>query len=114
MYDNRFLLLITRKLSGEASQQELDELNGMIAADPALKGEVEIYTRYWEQQQEENADTELALQKVLKQINSDVEVTDPTIEEIPVKRIPVWKTIARVAAMLILLAGLGIGTYKLL
>lgn len=113
MYDNRFLLLMTRKLSGEASQPELDELAGLLTADPSLKEEADIYTRYWEQQQEENANTELALQKVLKQINSDIEITDSTTEEIPVKAIPVWKMIARIAAILILVSGLGIGAYKL-
>lgn len=114
MYDNRFLLLITRKLSGEASQPELDELTRLLSADPALKEEADIYTRYWEQQQQEqNASTELALQKVLGQINKDAGTTYSSIDEIPVKRIPVWKTITRIAAMLILLAGLSIGAYKL-
>ena len=114
MYDNRFLLLITRKLSGEASQSELDELAGLLSADPALKEEADIYTRYWEQQQQEqNVNTELALQKVLGQINIDTEPTYSSLDGIPVKRIPVWKIIMRIAAMLVLLAGLGIGAYKL-
>ncbi|HKO80755.1 MAG TPA: FecR domain-containing protein, partial [Chitinophagaceae bacterium] len=114
MYDNRFLLLITRKLSGEASQSELDELAGLLSADPALKEEADIYTRYWEQQQQEqNVNTELALQKVLGQINIDTEPTYSSIDEIPVKRMNVWKIIMRIAVMLVLLAGLGIGAYKL-
>lgn len=114
MYNNRFLLLLTRKLAGEASQPELDELTGLLSADPALKEEADIYTRYWEQQQQEqNVNTELALQKVLSQISNDTQVVDPFIEEVAVKRIPAWKMITRIAAMLVLLAGLGIGAYKL-
>ena len=66
MYDNHFLLLMTRKLSGEASKQELEELTGLIATNPALKEEADIYTRYWEQQQEENANTELGVAKSIK------------------------------------------------
>ena len=113
MYDNRFLLLMTRKLSGEASLPELDELAGLLSADPALKEEADIYTRYWEQQQQEqNANTESALQKVLGQINNETEIGESSIEA-PVKRMPVWKMIARIAAMLVLLAGLGIGVYKI-
>lgn len=114
MYENRFLLLMTRKLSGEVSQPELDELAGLLSADPALKEEADIYTRYWEQQQQEQtANTELALQKVLNQVNTRDEAGDPWIEEISVKRMPVWKMITRIAAMLVLLAGLGIGAYKI-
>jgi len=114
MYENRFLLLMTRKLSGEASQPELDELSALLSADPALKEEADIYTRYWEQQQQEkNANTESALQKVLGQINIDTETGDTSGEEAPVKRMPAWKWITRIAAMLVLLAGLGIGAYKI-
>src|SRR5688500_9141663 len=113
MYDNRFLLLMTRKLSGEASQLELDELAGLLSADPALKEEADIYTRYWEQQQQEqNANTESALQKVLGQIDNDTEIGESPIEA-PVKRMPAWKMVTRIAAMLVLVAGLGIGAYKL-
>jgi transmembrane sensor len=113
MYDNRFLLLLTRKLSNEASQEELEELAGMVAANPALKEEADIYNRYWEQQQQEqHANTELALQKVLGQINI-TETEYSSVEDTPVKRIPVWKRIARIAAMLVFLAGIGIGAYKI-
>lgn len=113
MYDNRFLLLMTRKLSGEASQLELDELAGLLSADPALKEEADIYTRYWEQQQQEqNTNTESALQKVLALVNRDVEIYESSIE-VPVKRMPVWRMISRIAAMLVLVAGLGIGAYKI-
>ncbi len=115
MYDNRFLLLLTRKLSGEASQQELEALTRMVGADPALKEEADIYTRYWEQQQQEqHANTELALKKVLGQINGDTETDySSSIEDTPVKRIPVWKKLTRIAAALVILLGLSIGTYKL-
>src|SRR5687767_13050059 len=114
MYENRFLLLMTRKLSGEASQSELDELAGLLSADPALKEEADVYIRYWEQQQQEQtANTESALRKVLSQISIDTETGDSLAEEAPVKKIPVWKMITRVAAMLVLLAGLGIGAYKI-
>lgn len=113
MYDNRFLLLMTRKLSGEASQPELDELAGLLSADPALKEEADIYTRYWEQQQQDqNANTESALQKVLGQIDNDTEIGESPLLA-PVKRVPAWKMITRIAAMLVLVAGLGIGAYKL-
>jgi transmembrane sensor len=114
MYDNRFLLLLTRKLSGEASQEELEELAGMVAADPALKEEADIYARFWEQQQQEqHATTELALQKVLSQINRDAEAEYSDKEETPVRRIPVWKRLARIAAILVLVAGMGAGAYKI-
>lgn len=113
MYENRFLLLMTRKLSGEASQVELDELTALLSADPALKDEADIYKRYWEQQQQEqNATTELALQKVLNEINAGNEMSDYP-SEIGVRKIPAWKIAARIAATVVLVAGLGIGAYKI-
>ncbi|WP_276482683.1 FecR family protein [Paraflavitalea pollutisoli] len=112
MYDNRFLLLMTRKLSGEGTPEELEELNGLLSAHPSLQEEADLYTRYWEQQQEPYADTEPALQKVLRQIDSDA-VPGAVSPVGIVTRMPLWKKISRVAAILVVAAGVGAGAYQL-
>lgn len=112
MYDNRFLLLMTRKLSGEGTPEELEELSVLLLANPALQEEADLYTRYWEQQQEPYADTEPALQKVLRVINSDA-APETIAAATPVKRMAGLKTLSRVAAIFVVAAGLGIGAYQL-
>lgn len=112
MYDNRFLLLMTRKLSGEGTPEEGEELRALLADNPSLQAEADLYTRYWEQQQEPYADTEPALQKVLSAING--KAVDEIDTAALVRRLPVWKRVSRVAAILVVAAGLGLGAYWLL
>jgi ferric-dicitrate binding protein FerR (iron transport regulator) len=113
MHDNRFLLLVTRKLSGEASQSELEELASLILKDLSLKEEFDILSRYWQQEnQEQTASTELALQKTLTQLGIESEI-QPDIEGISVKKMPAWKIFTRIAAAVVLLAVLSIVLHSL-
>lgn len=114
MNENRFLLLMTRKLSGEATPEELTELAALLATDTALQSEADLYARYWEQPlPAQNAHTEPALQKVLNLINQDMAIEESPLAA-PVKRMPVWKRISRIAAVLVVAAGVGMGAYLLL
>jgi len=113
MHDNRFLLLVTRKLSAEASPEELEELAGLIKQDPSLKEEYDILNRYWQQEnQQQTANTEFALQKILTQLGIETELKQET-EESRVRKLPVWKKFTRIAAAVIALGGLSIGLYSL-
>lgn len=114
MHDNRFLLLVTRKLSGEASPDELEELAELIKQYPSLKDELDILSRYWQQEnQEQTANTEFALQKTLMQLGIEAD-PQPEFEEARVRRIPAWKKITRIAAAIVIIGGLGIGLYSLI
>ncbi|MCG2613421.1 FecR domain-containing protein [Terrimonas sp. NA20] len=113
MRDNRFLLLVTRKLSGEASQCELQELADLLKTDTSLREEFEIMSRYWQQEnQEQTANTEAALQRTLSQLGIEPEVQTEATEP-AVKRIPAWKIFTRAAAAVILLGALSVGIYAL-
>jgi ferric-dicitrate binding protein FerR (iron transport regulator) len=47
MHDEHILTLITRKLSGEASNEDLAELESLLQANPSLQYFEEILTSYW-------------------------------------------------------------------
>jgi transmembrane sensor len=112
MQNDRFLLLLTRKLAGEATPEELEELNALVAAEPRLKAEVDMYARFWaEQQQAQLVNKELAWQKILQQIDNDPsKEAEETVQ--PAVVFPLWKKTLRVAAGIALVALLGIGTYQ--
>lgn len=113
MQDNRFILLLTRKLSGEATPAELEELAGIISLNPAYKEDADIFNRYWQQEeQEQNVNTESALQKTLTQLGLDP-MPQLNPEDGGVRKISFIKMIMRIAAVLALLAVLGIGAYQL-
>ncbi|MET0462564.1 MAG: FecR domain-containing protein [Chitinophagaceae bacterium] len=111
MRDNRFLLLVTRKLSGEASQDELQELADLLKRDPSLKEEFDIMSRYWQQEaREHTANTEWALQKTLSRLGIEAEL-QPEANDPVVKRMPAWKMFIRTAAAVVILSGLSFGIY---
>jgi transmembrane sensor len=113
MQDNRFILLVTRKLAGEATQNELEELAGLVSMNPSFKEDADLFNRYWQQEeQEQNVNTESALQKTLTQLGIEP-VPQLNAEDSSVRKIPLRKMITRIAAAVALLVALGIGSYKL-
>ncbi len=115
MHDNRFILLVTRKLSGEASQDELQELAELLRTDPSMKDEFDVISRYWQQENQEQAtNTESALQKTLNQLGLEPLLQHPDITEPVIKKIPAWKLALRIAAAIITLGGISMGVYALI
>jgi len=47
MVNERFAQLIARKLSGEANEAELQELEGLLKEDPELQYFFEMFSKYW-------------------------------------------------------------------
>lgn len=114
MHDNRFILLVTRKLSGEASQDELQELAELLKTDPSMKEEFDVMCRYWQQEnQEQTANTELALQKTLTQLGLEPAL-QPELTEPIVKKLPMWRSALRIAAAIAILGGLTFGIYAVI
>ena len=109
-HDKRFLLLVTRKLAGEASAEEMNELADMIRTNPSLNEELILLQKYWEQEsQQQNAGTEVALMKMFQQIG--LNETSHPVNSPP--RIRPLHLFLRIAASFILLLGLAVGGYKL-
>lgn len=109
-HDKRFLLLVTRKLAGEASAEELNELADMIRTNPSLNEELIFLQKYWEQEsQQQNAGTEVALIKMFQQIGLN-ETSHPVNSP---RRIRSLHPFLRIAASFFLLLGLAVGGYKL-
>lgn len=71
MDEQTFLILAARRLSGEASAEDLKELKNFMEADESFKKKYELLQTYWEQKNNIQTDTSNALQKVLMQINNE-------------------------------------------
>jgi transmembrane sensor len=71
MTDARIIQIIARKLSGEATADEREELDHLLARDPEALFYVELITQLWEEKKipdirfREVADTEIAYLKHL-------------------------------------------------
>jgi len=73
MDNNDFLLLVSKKLSGEALDAEVKELENLIAVNPELNKQYKLLQQFWEQQQIPNETfVEDSLQKVLHQLQLPV------------------------------------------
>ncbi|HEY0068274.1 MAG TPA: FecR domain-containing protein [Flavisolibacter sp.] len=55
--NDRFAQLIARKLSGEASTAELDELHSWLAANPEAQYFYEVFSNFWNSRPETDANT---------------------------------------------------------
>lgn len=94
-----FTTLSARKLSGEATEAEQQELEAMLLLDPSLQERYAILQQYFtETSYHASADTEQALKRTMARIH---------LTDIPVKRTrfsPVWRWVSA-AAVLLLIAG---------
>lgn len=66
--DDRFLELLTRKLSGEINADELAELRALMNNNAAYKTQYKTFKMYWENKDAEYADNALAFQRVKTKI----------------------------------------------
>lgn len=108
MDDNRFLLLVTRKLAGEATVEELNELAEQIRTNPSLKEEFDLLQKYWQQENEQQtAGTEAALQKVLGMINPEAAI-QPTASNRRIRPAIMVLRIAAAVAVLVTLTIFGL------
>jgi ferric-dicitrate binding protein FerR (iron transport regulator) len=103
MNKDRILELMTRKLSGEATAEELRELQDLLSADAEAGERGKILDQFWSRRDDEtHPSVEENLRKVLGKLQ--LSATAVKIDR-PVRRIRGWMKVA--AAVLILL---GIGT----
>lgn len=83
----RFIALAARKMAGEATEEELQELENLLQADDDLRQRYRILQQYMrESSLPYSYDTELALQRTMARIHQVQEGGEPMGETIPHKR----------------------------
>ena len=71
MDDHLFLLLVARKLSGEASERDMADLEKLFFENGALLEKYELLKAHWENKKSIPIDTGAALKKIMLQIQKD-------------------------------------------
>ena len=80
MNNNDFLLLVSKRLSGEATEAELRELDAVLNSDAAHALQFKIQQQYWEEHESLNQqDVEASLQKLLGRLELPAEEATPEI-----------------------------------
>jgi hypothetical protein len=111
MDDQNFLSLVLHKLSGEASEKELHELETIVREDPLLKEKLEWLRTYWESLSNGVPNYDKAFDKVKNKIKilEDVPKGNFSIEKnfIPKGKRSIigYRQILKIAAVLIIIAG---------
>ena len=100
MSKDRILALMTRKLSGEATPEELRELRDYLSADAAAGERSKVFDQFWSRREDE-ADTsaEENLKKVLGSLN-----LSPAVEPVVRLRMRGWMW---AAAAILIFCGIG-------
>lgn len=114
-------LLVARKLSGEASLDELKELERLLLADPELAYKVDLYCRYFEKPAAATRRSKVAKQESLELFrerfalefpdNSETE-TIPELSVMGERKSIRWKQWLSVAAVFALITATVIGIYN--
>src|SRR5688572_24071325 len=85
MNNNDFLLLVSKRLSGEATEAELNELEAVLNSDADHALQFKIQQQYWEEHESLNQqDVEASLQKLLGRL--ELPATEPAVETAPKTR----------------------------
>ncbi len=108
MSNERLMELMTRKLSGEADETELRELELLLSSDAGAMERYKLLQKFWEHHDAANpAVVEESLQKVLKQLDLIVPTSAAESHElqVPQRSFPTWVRVAA-AVLIILTTGL--------
>jgi transmembrane sensor len=110
MSHNRLLELMSLQLSGEASPQELQELDMLLSTDAVANARYKLLQQFWNQHDSTHPiAVEESLQKVLNQLDLPVAAPAPVVEmnnERTMRTwLPAWAKVA-VAAAVIFVAGI--------
>ena len=96
MDNDLFILLTARKLSGEASAEDIKELDKFFDEDELFKKKFEFLKAHWENKSFVHADIDIALQKVLFRLNNnEIENEIPDTTDLAWKKPGVVKFILR-------------------
>jgi ferric-dicitrate binding protein FerR (iron transport regulator) len=97
MLNDRFIELLTKKLSDEITESEGGELNYILANDEECRQQYNFFKNYWIQDQEKYSNEELMFQRIKNRLNIIDEAEDIPYEKTGLRRIPIlWRSIAAV------------------
>lgn len=72
MREDRIWVLIARKMTNEASGEELLELENLEKIDYKVAWYIEVFSKCWKQEMtEEREGTQLAFEKIVRKINEE-------------------------------------------
>ena len=71
MNNELFLLLTARKLSGEASEQEIEELENLLNEDDLYRKKYDLLKAHWENKNFVTTDIDAAFEKVMLRVQND-------------------------------------------
>jgi ferric-dicitrate binding protein FerR (iron transport regulator) len=109
MDNQKFLLLVARKLSGEATEEDQKELSVFFEEDEIYKEKYDLLKAHWENKNNVRTDIDAALERIILRIEKDREQSDkapviPIAKEKPgVRRY--LSVFSKVAAILLICLG---------
>src|SRR5687767_10415734 len=104
MNEERFWLLVSLQLAGEATAEELDELNRYLQLHPEMGLQAEIMRNMWKKDQQSAGDKAKSFDRHLQRLSSHL--SEPAMqfeaapaEEVSIKRRPIYRWLAAASAV---------------
>jgi transmembrane sensor len=107
MVNDRFIQLLTKKLSDEIDESELAELNYMLINDEECRQQYNIFKNYWAQDEEKYSNEESLFQRIRNRITVPGDFDDTDSAKGWIRKFPFfWRSLAAV-----LILGIGVFAY---
>lgn len=100
MVNDRFIQLITKKLSDEIDESELAELNYMLLNDEECRQQYNFFKTYWAQDEEKYSNEELLFQRIRNRLTVPEDFDDTDSKKGWIRRFPFfWRSLAAVLVL---------------
>ena len=96
MVNERFIELLTKKLSDEIDADELEEFKYFLANDDTCRQQYNFFKSYWVQEEEQYSNTDFMFQRIKKKIGIHEPQTEIVIEPEQQKTFTFWHSIAAI------------------
>ncbi|HEY9003615.1 MAG TPA: FecR family protein [Mucilaginibacter sp.] len=97
MVNDRFIQLLTKKLSDEIDESELAELNYMLINDEECLQQYNFFKTYWAQDEEKSSNEEQLFQRIKNRITIPEDFDDTDSRKSWIRRFPFfWRSLAAV------------------
>lgn len=95
MLSDKFIELLTKKLSGEIDIEEAEEFNDFLNNSEECKAQYALMKTYWTQDTEQYSDSSLMFDRIKSRIDTPKKKVDLVIEDAePKKTFTLWRSIA--------------------
>ncbi|MBV8388281.1 MAG: FecR family protein [Mucilaginibacter sp.] len=107
MVNDRFIQLLTKKLSDQIDESELAELNYILANDEECRQQHDFFKTYWAQDEQKYSNEALLFHRIRNRITIPEDFDDADSKKSRIRRLPLlWRSLAAV-----LLLGIGVFAY---